>query len=98
MRRKALSAGFLLLIAVASPALAFNHGSGTVLEVTPDTIKIKTDTATVTYEISNELLTNTANNFIMKGKITEVKPGCKVLFDLGGTFKKPVVAAIEGSK
>ena len=98
MHRKVLSAGFLLPIAVASPALAFTHGSGTVLEVTPDAIKIKTDAATVTYEISNEVLTNTADSFIMKGKITEVKPGCKVIFMVGGQGGKAVIAAIEVSK
>jgi ribosomal protein S1 len=81
MYRTILLAALLFPITFVSYSRAGAVILGTVVEVTPDAITVKSDSGTATYVMSNEMLTNTANDFIKRSKISKVKTGCKILLE-----------------
>ncbi len=94
MLHKKLLAGLVVLGAVTSrPAAGLERGK--VVAVTADSIKVEVGTKTEVFKLSNALLTNTAHDTGFRGKITQLKPGCNIYFDLGTQDGQSVIAALE---
>ncbi|HBI45784.1 MAG TPA: hypothetical protein DDY78_23465 [Planctomycetales bacterium] len=95
MLHKKLLAGLVVLAAVTICPTADGLERGKVVAVTADSIQVDDGTKTEEYKFSNELLTNTSHDTGFRGKITQLKPGCKIYFDSGSQDGQSVIIALE---
>jgi hypothetical protein len=98
---KAILVSFLILAVTLHDSARAGHERWLVLEVTPDAIKVGGAAKTAVYKFSNALLTNTvpaSYDLSVRGKITDVKPGCNILLEIGSEGGQTVILALEVSK